>query len=246
MTPTATDTRIPLLISQRTLFSPSSPNTAITGFTVTLPGPWGLPFFLSLIHTQSRAAGLNQRSQQYFESGVPRYPEDYPGTPGYREWEVRRREEDQGRWERRPKGKRDEWDALGTKHPWTGAWDTLGSGEVWIVPAAVVAGVVSKVQTLGLGSPTRDSDGEKKRAEGPLALIEAVWSNWRENGSKTGGALVRVRILPVGRGAPEELACVYSMKINQREIMNRLLKADSEKVGKAKEWDVVEEVRSFS
>ncbi|GAA5870535.1 hypothetical protein JCM1840_004794 [Sporobolomyces johnsonii] len=117
--PLAQDDRIPLLLTQRTLTPPSSSSSApMSSFTLTLPSGWGMPFLSSLAYSTPRIGGLRERSLQFYEAGAARFPEDYPGTEAFDEWEARREESERGYWERRPPAKRPNYQKLGTKEPW--------------------------------------------------------------------------------------------------------------------------------
>ncbi|GAA5918262.1 hypothetical protein JCM1841_002134 [Sporobolomyces salmonicolor] len=116
--PLAQDDRIPLLLTQRTLAPSSSSSAPMSSFTLILPSGWAMPFFSSLAYSTPRIGGLRERSLQFYEAGAPRFPEDYPGTQAFGEWEERREQSERGYWERRPPAKRPNYQKLGTKEPW--------------------------------------------------------------------------------------------------------------------------------
>ncbi|KAL9116366.1 MAG: hypothetical protein Q9187_007108 [Circinaria calcarea] len=47
-----------------------------------------------------------------FEQDMPWFPGDFPGTKAGWEWELRERDKRKANWEKRPKGKRIEWDSV--------------------------------------------------------------------------------------------------------------------------------------
>jgi ribonuclease P/MRP protein subunit POP1 len=136
--PTPTDDTIPILLSQRTLPAISLPSRRsemyfgstgpiqnswdadhdeMSGWTLTIPSKWGMAFWNSLVFSETRVGGLRERSQQMFEAGRPRFPEDYPGTKAFVEYELRRAAEDQTYHDRRPPAKRPSYAKLGTVDP---------------------------------------------------------------------------------------------------------------------------------
>ena len=112
--PVPTDPKIPVL-----LFT-SRPDSASGQASWTLLLPWKcvLPAWYSLMHYplstggNPRFGGLREKRQIAFEQGVPWFPGDYPGTKAGWEWEVMEREKRKAEWEKRPKGKRIEWESL--------------------------------------------------------------------------------------------------------------------------------------
>lgn len=88
----------------------------------------------------ARFGGLNQNRQTLFEAGVPWFPGDYPSTSAGVVWEAREREIRKAEWEKRPKGKRIEYDKIklgnGEKGElgdgWACAWERLGNDLVTV------------------------------------------------------------------------------------------------------------------
>ncbi|GAA6015972.1 hypothetical protein JCM10207_006824 [Rhodosporidiobolus poonsookiae] len=152
LTPLAQDDRVPILLTQRVLSSPSlsssspSPSTSSIapppqhGYTLHVPSGWSNPFLSSLVFSTPRIGGLLQRSQSHAEAGASRFPEDYVTAPAYAEHEQRRESEERGYWERRPPAKRCSWGKVGTPQGWAwrmalgevveGAWARAGAQKV--------------------------------------------------------------------------------------------------------------------
>lgn len=84
-----------------------------------------MPFLSSLIYTGTRVGGLRERRTQYFESGMPAFPEDYPVTTPYQTYMSTRAKQERERWERTPPAKRCNFEKLGTKNPWSPDWEEL-------------------------------------------------------------------------------------------------------------------------
>jgi len=111
----ATDPQIPImLLASRSLSGSSSQGTW------TLLAPWKciLPIWYGLVHYplssggNPRFGGLDELRQIHFEQGVPWFPADYPGTAAGSAWAADERDKKFAEWDRRPKGKRVEWDSL--------------------------------------------------------------------------------------------------------------------------------------
>ena len=142
--PLPTDPKIPVV-----LFA-SRPESASGQGSWTLLLPWKcvLPVWYSLMHYplssggNPRFGGLREKRQIAFEQGVPWFPGDYPGTAAGWEWELAEQEKRKADWEKRPKGKRTEWESLdlgeGRKgeigRGWACDWERLFRG-----PPATVA-----------------------------------------------------------------------------------------------------------
>lgn len=148
--PIAQDDRVPVLLSQRTL-GPAGADSTLHGWTLTVPSGWGMPFFASLVYSTPRVGGLRERSHQFYEAGAARYPEDFVGTPGFVEHELRREDDERGYWERRPPAKRPSYDKLGTKWPWR-----MEMGEV--LDLAWRRGTGSATMSKGEGEDGRTGD----------------------------------------------------------------------------------------
>lgn len=135
---TPKDPKIPVLLLA------SRPRTRNDQGTWTLLLPWAcvLPVWYSLMHYplssggNPRFGGLQEQRQVSFEHATPWFPGDYPGTKAGYQWEVMERQRKKQEWERRPKGKRTEWDSVdlgeGRKGEigmgWACDWDRLLQG----------------------------------------------------------------------------------------------------------------------
>jgi ribonuclease P/MRP protein subunit POP1 len=110
-----TDPPIPIiLLASRSTSSPSAQGSW------QLLAPWKciLPIWYGLMHYplssggNPRFGGLQEIRQIHFEQGVPWFPADFPGTSAGFAWEVDERLRRKSEWDKRPKGKRVEWDSL--------------------------------------------------------------------------------------------------------------------------------------
>ncbi|RUP48702.1 hypothetical protein BC936DRAFT_144143 [Jimgerdemannia flammicorona] len=125
LTPTPTDSQIPLLLIQRgNAFSTSaaparslSSSEYLEGWTLVLPALWGMAFWKSFIFAGARVGGLRERHGMHFESGVSCFPYDFPGTRGYRVWKETKKIEEERAWAKRPPAKRVNFGKLGVRSP---------------------------------------------------------------------------------------------------------------------------------
>lgn len=109
------DPRIPVM-----LFPSRTRSATAAQGTWTLLAPWKcvLPIWYGLMHYplssggNPRFGGLQELRQIHFEHGVPWFPADYPGAAAGFTWEIDERQKRKAEWERKPKGKRLEWDTL--------------------------------------------------------------------------------------------------------------------------------------
>ncbi|EKD14619.1 uncharacterized protein L3040_000142 [Drepanopeziza brunnea f. sp. 'multigermtubi'] len=110
-----TDPKIPL-----TLMASRSTSSNSAQGTWTLLAPWKciLPIWYGLMHCplssggNPRFGGQQELRQIHFEQGVPYFPNDFPGTNAGFQWEADERLRRKADWDKRPKGKRIEWDSL--------------------------------------------------------------------------------------------------------------------------------------
>jgi len=92
-----------------------------------MPLGWGMPFLSSLVHSGSRVGGQRERKSQVFESGVPHFPDDFPGTVIGQMHAEEVGSSKQAKWERTPPAKRVSYAKLGTRSPWLPDWEVVCS-----------------------------------------------------------------------------------------------------------------------
>lgn len=139
----STDPQIPVMIFASRPQARSKRNTAPGSWTVLLPWKCVVPVWYSLMFYplssggNPRFGGLKEQQQLAFEAGEGWFPGDFPGTRAGWEWSQREAEKSRRQWERRPKGRRVEFDSLvlGDSHPkgeigygWTCDWQRLVNG----------------------------------------------------------------------------------------------------------------------
>lgn len=136
--PLPEDPRIPVL-----LVASRSPITGCQGsWTVLLPWKCVLPVWYSLMYYPLSSGGnplfggLQEKRQTAFEQRAAWFPGDFPGTNAGWDWETMEREKRKAEWEKRPRGKRIQWDSLdigGVKKGeigigWACDWERLFQG----------------------------------------------------------------------------------------------------------------------
>ena len=174
--PSPKDPRIPVLL----LASRPPCKNGQGAWTLLLPWDCVLPVWYSLMHYplstggNPRFGGLQEKRQVSLEQGAPWFPGDYPGTKAGYHWELLERERKKQEWERRPKGKRTEWNSLdlgeGRKGEiglgWACDWERLFQGP----PSPVSTEDASKPSTSGQRKAAKDAikpspPGQRKAAK---------------------------------------------------------------------------------
>jgi len=111
--PRSTDPRIPTL-----LFTTRSRGSQQGTWTIMLPWKCVLPVWTCLMHyplscgSNLLFGGLQEKRQIAFESGMPWFPADFPGTKAGDEWEFRESSRRKDEWDKKPKSRRVEWDSV--------------------------------------------------------------------------------------------------------------------------------------
>lgn len=250
------DARLPVMLAQRTVSpvplpsaSAGSTSDEMCGWTLTVPAGWGMAFWSSLVHAQARVGGLRERGQQSFEAGGARFPEDYPGTHACFKHLIRTASEDESYWLRCPPAKRPNYAKLGTPNPFFTAFEELVAsskkseevavpphGPLHLVPSLIVELLINK-----LNDSTSDWAGASQRVRDEVDRLATAWLALSPetpiaSSGPFHGAIVRVRVVPIGRGAPEELAMIYRLGGDERAKLVEASKGP-------KEFDVVDVVR---
>ena len=192
-----------------------------------------MPFFTSLTYTGTRVGGQRERQTQSFEAGIPYFPRDYPFSVAYIAHANEMEEEDKGRWGRKPPAKRANFEKLGTRSPWKPDWEVVlgledpGIADNGLIPAqreATQSTVTKNVRPWllrgmdaskilenafdmfdhGSGLLADINNVRLKRFQDPLHSSLRPEDLWK-------GALVTVRLLMLGRGAPGDLAAIYQV-----------------------------------
>ena len=144
-------------------------------WTVLLPWKCVLAIWYSLLYyplssgSNPRFGGVKEQQQLAFEAGEPWFPGDFPGTRAGWEWNLRERSEAKSNWERRPKGRRIEFESL-----------DLGNsqkGEIGLGWACDWERLVLGRQAIGTSvqeSQRRNGKGRtKEKKEGPVTGVDS-------------------------------------------------------------------------
>ncbi|TFK40578.1 NUC188 domain-containing protein [Crucibulum laeve] len=230
-----------LLIQRSLEQSTGNPDTrSIHGWTLIIPTGWSMAFFSSLIFTGTRVGGQRERQTQAFEAGTPYFPRDFPFTPAYETYAEERMNEEKTRWEKKPPAKRVNFEKLVTKSPWKADWrgvlglkyeedhgsegdaalvttqrnafevtqvDEPSKARPWLLRGYEVPNILSSMSKMFNHSAALLSEINKlrqKRLQDPL-------SNQIKAADLLEGALVSVKAIICTRGAPEDLAMIYSV-----------------------------------
>jgi ribonuclease P/MRP protein subunit POP1 len=221
--PIAQDNRIPLLLIQRSITSPSSPNESSHGFTILLPRGWSMYFLSSFVYAGSMIGGLVERRNQYRECGVPSFPEHYSDTcPAGSDWEEQKAKEERERWEKKPPAKR-QYSALGTISPWKPDWQAVLSDPTGNEEEVEMNGRTGEIQQPWLfARPLLDHIAALVKASEPESTLLKLANTFRSQrglailGEKLGDelystALVQVKVEMDGRGSPGDMAIIYAL-----------------------------------
>lgn len=212
--PRKDDDRVPILLVQKSLTSETTNEdqaAAVHGFTIFLPAGWAMPFWQSFVFTGSTISGLEERATQYLEAGLPSFPHCYPQTRSGNDWRSDELAERKRRWNRRPPGKRMEYDVVGIQKPWDLEWSTsLGlqeGSEPWLVPDWLLQGFQASMRATNPDPEAvfwriADKCRQALRIEAfPTAERNLVWN----------AALVHVTLASVGRGSPTDFAEIHAV-----------------------------------
>ncbi|GAN04392.1 POP1-domain-containing protein [Mucor ambiguus] len=217
--PTAEDSQIPLLLIQRggpcfntsdIAQKPLSSHELIEGWTVIIPRGFGLAFWKSLTFAGARVAGYDDVRAMHFESGVPCFPHDYPGT---RAFEVQRQLTKKAAelvWSKRPPGKRVNFSKRGIEHPFESAFETLSTAEhMQLEPEHNLA--VRPHYSLICGERFVSS------FLAPGVTSDAFLTKIGMGGHHLDldGTLVKIRLKYIDRGKPAAHALIYAMQHQQ-------------------------------
>lgn len=113
--PLPTDPKIPiLLLTSRRQTLVKGVSGAIGSWTIMVPWKWVLPIWYGIMHVPAnvRFGGLEELRQVAFENTMGYFPNDFPGTQAGNVEEERKGKERKELWEKRPKGKRTEWERV--------------------------------------------------------------------------------------------------------------------------------------
>ncbi|KAE8374788.1 ribonucleases P/MRP protein subunit POP1-domain-containing protein [Aspergillus bertholletiae] len=240
--PRDTDPQIPVMLLATRPRAKTKDSNAPGSWTVLLPWKCVLPVWYALMYYtlssggNPRLGGLKEQQQLAFEAGEPWFPGDFPGTRAGWEWGLRDREQSKKEWERRPKGRRVEFDSidLGTDQKgeigrgWACDWERLVQG----------------AKAPGVSNPNQDDKKPKARSENdtqgngedglPFSIhhLQPAEANRaiRDQSSSVGNsALATVRVSLFNRGTPTPRARIYRLPTTNQELRQKWLSFASAK-----------------
>jgi ribonuclease P/MRP protein subunit POP1 len=214
----ATDPPIPIIL----LTSRSAVSPAQGTWTVLAPWKCILPIWYGVMHYpltsggNPRFGGLQELRQIHFEQGIPWFPVDFPGTKSGFIWETEERAKRKKDWEKKPKGKRIEWNSLDLGR---GRKGEIGQG--WACDFERVLGITPLPDSSKSDDTTQDteksSENPPKEVESPLdhiskctfsSLLSSV-----ELEPPPPPTVATVRITLVSRGIASPCARIYRLPL---------------------------------
>ncbi|KAL2069084.1 hypothetical protein VTL71DRAFT_15422 [Oculimacula yallundae] len=212
----ASDPRIPI-----TLVATRSASTCSAQGTWTLLAPWKciLPFWYGLMHcplssgSNPRLGGLQELRQIHFEQGVPFFPTDYPGTAAGFQWELDERLKKKANWDKRPKGKRVEWDSLDLG---AGRKGEIGRG--WATDFEKLLGILplpASVASTGISQEAAKSQESIPKIDSPVYHIPSktfrTLLSTSESKAPLPNAVATIRLSLVTKGIASPSARLYRL-----------------------------------
>ncbi|WEW56743.1 Ribonucleases P/MRP protein subunit pop1 [Emydomyces testavorans] len=162
--PKLTDPQIPIILLASRSVGGSSKHTNSQGrWTILLPWKCVAPVWYSIMYYplssggNPRFGGVYEQQQLAFESGEAWFPGDFPGTRAGWSWEVRQRELQKDQWERKPKGKRVEFDSVNLGN---GRRGEIGRG--WACDWERLVAGPPKMDEEDKAASSNDATGKKK------------------------------------------------------------------------------------
>ncbi|KAF2430443.1 POPLD-domain-containing protein [Tothia fuscella] len=187
-----------------TLVFASRGNTATAGtWTILLPWKCIEPVWRSLMYYplaiggSVRFGGVREKRQIAFESGSAWFPGDFPGTKAGDEWELQEKVKRKAEWEKRPKGRRVEWDSL-----------DLGMGR----KGEIGTGWACDWQILGPKPTEADADVKEIFFESlPRSFAAQLVAGKSTESIHPPHALITVEITMITKGVPQTCARIYRL-----------------------------------
>jgi len=229
----STDPRIPVL-----LFVSRSRGAQQGSWTIMLPWKCVPPAWTCLMYYplscggNPRFGGLEEKRQLTFESGMPWFPGDFPGTKAGDEWEIRESSKRKDEWDKKPKSRRVEWNSVNLGN---GRRGEVGKG--WSCDWKKLAETLNNPTTTQTVPLTIKSTDATKDAEAQVAELTQPTPSFYHLPylfamkaltvptitDKSQSALVTVRLTMLNQGVPRTCARIYRFPINDTELRQNWL-----------------------
>lgn len=242
------DPKIPVIVLANRPSSQQKNSNSLGTWTVLLPWKCLPPVWYFLMYYplssggQPRFGGLKEQQQLAFGAGEPWFPGDFPGTHAGWEWNLRERATAKTEWERRPKGRRVEFDSLdlgnGQKgeigRGWACDWERLVRPTNASADTDAVGAEKESEHTGNKAVSDKESkDKDDGIVEPPFNIHQLSHSqatlainNPSPETDKT--ALATVKISLLSRGHPAPRARIYRLPTNKPDLRQKWLSLASE------------------
>lgn len=231
--PQASDPHIPVLVLANRPSSQQKSSNSLGSWTVLLPWKCVAPVWYSLMYYplssggNPRFGGLKEQQQLAFEAGEPWFPGDFPGTRAGWKWGLREREAAKKEWERRPKGRRVEFDSLDLRngqkgeigHGWACDWEKLvkSGNDPSTEDTTTEKGKASESDDAS--TETRKDEAEPRLNIHQLPYPQANLSiNGKSSPEASETALATVKLTLHSRGHPIPRARIYRLPSNNPDL----------------------------
>ncbi|KAL6231807.1 hypothetical protein BDW75DRAFT_219125 [Aspergillus navahoensis] len=240
--PQPSDPKIPVIVLAVRPSTQQKNSNSLGTWTVLLPWKCVPPIWYSLMYYplssggNPRFGGLKEQQQLAFEAGEPWFPGDYPGIHAGWKWGLREREAAKKEWERRPKGRRVEFDSLdlgnGQKgeigHGWACDWERLVNSGVEGYAGEQKDKDSKAKKEQGSKTDNIVCEEEKTAIEPPFDIHQLPYAqaNLAINNPalKVGkSALATVKLTLHSRGHPAPRARIYRLPSNNPALRRRWL-----------------------
>ncbi|KAL4940267.1 hypothetical protein BDV06DRAFT_23839 [Aspergillus oleicola] len=240
--PQPSDPQIPVLILANRPSIQQKNSNSLGSWTVLLPWKCVPAAWYSLMYYplssggNPRFGGLKEQQQLAFEAGEPWFPGDFPGTSAGWEWGLREREAAKKEWERKPKGRRVEFDSLdlgnGQKGEvglgWACDWERL------VKPSDGVSTETEKGPSKDEKADSASTAATKDTAEPPLNIHQlpyhqATLAINNPSHEVSGSALATVKLTLHSRGHPAPRARIYRLPSKNTDLRKKWLALASKK-----------------
>ena len=223
--PVPTDPCIPLLLMAN---NHDKRGFAQGSWTLLLPWKCVLPVWYPLMHYplssggNPRFGGLSEQRQMHFENNKPWFPADFPGTRSGWLWEMQERAKRKREWERKPKGRRIEFDSLdlgqGRKgeigRGWACDWERLFS----VDSVEPQQSVPENEADDNVGAQAKTSNPPQISSNMPPSEICHLTNPTRSLDSTQSRALATVSVTLLHRGVPTPCARVYRLPTQNADL----------------------------